>query len=163
MSDDPSNEGQGSDLHIDADWKERAQQEKEELQQKLEQQQAEGGEAQGDQVPPADFKTLISTMASQALLYMGAIPEPSSGQRMVHLDLARHHIDMLGVIEDKTEGNLEDEEHQLLSQTLHELRNHYMNVQQQMAQHQAQQAQSGAEQGGQQSGGGPSIIDPTQG
>jgi len=149
-----------SNLHVDSDWKAQAQQEKQKL---TEQEQAKSQQGEEGQMPPATFETLMSTMATQALFALGAIPDPRTGQASVSPGLAQHHIDMLGVIEDKTEGNLEDEEHQLLSQTLHELRNHYMNVQQQMAQHQAQQAQSGAEQGGQQSGGGPSIIDPTQG
>ena len=59
---------------------------------------------------------------------MGAIPDPRTGQRMQNLDLARHHIDMLSVIEEKTKGNLSDEETQMLTQTLYELRQRYIQL-----------------------------------
>jgi Domain of unknown function (DUF1844) len=79
-------------------------------------------------MPEASFETLISTMATQALFAMGAIPDPQTGQRMAHLDLARHHIDMLGVIEEKTKDNLSKEEADLLANTMYELRNRYVQL-----------------------------------
>lgn len=136
MSDQQQNES--SKLHIDSDWKAQAQAEKQKL--------AAEAEAQSDQpgghgeLPPADFRTLISTMVSQALLYMGAIPEPSTGQRILHLDLARHNIDMLGVLEEKTTGNLDDEEQKLLTQAIVELRASFVELSKQVAAHQARQA-----------------------
>ncbi|QNN20758.1 DUF1844 domain-containing protein [Planctomycetales bacterium ZRK34] len=141
MSDQPQNES--PKLHIDSDWKAQAQAEKQKLAAEAEAQ----GAAQGGpgELPPADIKTLISTMVSQALLYMGAIPEPSSGQRILHLDLARHNIDMLGVLEDKTTGNLSDEEQQLLTQAIVELRASFVELSKQVAAHQARQAAGGAQ------------------
>jgi len=67
-------------------------------------------------------------MATQALFAMGAVPDPRTGQRITHLDLARHHIDMLTVIERKTKGNLSEEEEKLLVATLYELRNTYIQI-----------------------------------
>lgn len=171
MTDEQGNQQQGgqpdSGLHIDTDWKQQAKAEKERLQEQTQQESEQQGE-QG-QIPPADFKTLVSTLASQALLYMGAIPDPSTGQRIAHLELAKHHIDLLGILEEKTKGNLEDEEEKMITQTVHELRQYYTQISQQVAQHQAQQAagQQGGSQGPQpgpgMEQGGPAggIIDPS--
>lgn len=145
MSDQPQNES--PKLHVDADWKAQAQAEKQKLAAEAEAQGAQQGDP--GEMPPADFKTLISTMVSQALLYMGAIPEPSSGQRILHLDLARHNIDMLGVLEEKTQGNLDEEESKLLTQAVSELRSSFVELSKQVAAHQAQQAAGGGAQPGQ--------------
>jgi Domain of unknown function (DUF1844) len=129
---------------VDDDWKTQAQAEKQKLaeQTKAKQRAAEpggaseaaasGGEgrgrASGGQLPPASFESLVSTMTTQALFAMGAIPDPATGQRMAHLDLARHHIDMLSVLEDKTKNNLSKEESDMLATTLYELRNRYVQL-----------------------------------
>jgi hypothetical protein len=125
MSDD-----QTPKIHVDDDWKAQAQAEKKRLADQDKQAKA-GGEGQGarrGQMPEANFETLISTMATQAMFAMGLIPDPASGQRMQHLDLARHHIDMLTVLEDKTKGNLSEEESAMLSQTAYELRQQYIQI-----------------------------------
>ena len=114
-------------IQIDGDWKAEAQAEKQRL---TEQEQtgvssSTGGEGQ---MPPATFEALVSTMATQALFAMGAIADPRTGQRVAHLELARHHIDLLTVIEKKTKGNLTEEEENLLPTTLYDLRNSYIQV-----------------------------------
>lgn len=73
------------------------------------------------EIPPARFDILIQLLGSQALLALGLIPDPQ-GQTEVRLPLARHFIDMLGVLEAKTKGNLTDDEAKTLERTLHELR-----------------------------------------
>ena len=110
-------------LHIDTDWKAQARAEKEKLAEKAKAEQAKGPGAGGAPrgpggMPAANFETLA----------MGAIPDPRTGQRMQHLDLARHHIDMLGVLEEKTKGNLTEEEANLLAGTLYELRTRYVQM-----------------------------------
>jgi hypothetical protein len=116
-------------IHIDSDWKAEAQAEKERLSNQVESDTAAPGRGSGaGKMPEANFETLVSTMATQALFSMGAIPDPRTGQRVAHLDLARHHIDMLGVIEEKTKGNLTEEEQKMLSTTVYELRNTYIQV-----------------------------------
>jgi len=117
-------------IQIDSDWKAEAQAEKERLAKQTQEADAEGADKHaGDgRLPAANFETLISTMATQAMFALGVIPDPRTGQRVQHLDLARHHIDMLGVIEEKTKGNLSDEEEKMLSSTLYELRNNYLAV-----------------------------------
>src|SRR5687768_12762447 len=126
-------------IHIDMDWKAQAQAEKERLSKEAEAKKTapaaapagSPGEPQrpaGQEPPPADFQTLVSGMISQALLYMGAIPDPQTGQGMIHLELARHYIDLLGVLEAKTKGNLTEEETKLLTQAMHELRLSYVQL-----------------------------------
>ena len=83
---------------------------------------ASGGGGERGELPPATFDTLLSTMATQALFAMGAIPDPRTGQPTLQLDLAKHHIDMLTVIEEKTKGNLSEDEEKQLATTLYELR-----------------------------------------
>jgi hypothetical protein len=126
-------------IHIDADWKAQAQAEKQRLAEQSKQaaqpsgRPGAGGAAAGaapgaGQMPAASFETLISTMATQALFALGAIADPRTGQRYQNFDLARHHIDMLGVLEEKTRGNLSDEEQRLLASTLYELRQRYIQL-----------------------------------
>lgn len=115
-------------IHIDSDWKAQAQAEKQKLTEKAKEAPARGAQGAPGGMPPATFETLISTMVTQALFAMGAIPDPRTGQRMTHLDLARHHIDMLGVIEEKTKGNLSEQEADMLSSTIYELRTRYIQL-----------------------------------
>lgn len=125
---------------VDDDWKSQAQAEKQKLAEQTKAKQAAeaggsdpgatpgAGAGGGRQLPAASFETLVSTMTTQALFAMGEIPDPQTGQRMAHLDLARHHIDMLTVIEDKTKGNLSKEESDMLATTVYELRNRYVQL-----------------------------------
>jgi hypothetical protein len=112
-------------LHIDSDWKAQAQAEKEKLASQAK--AAPAGKQAGAQ-PGANFETLVSTIIHQALFALGAIPDPRTGQRMQHLELARHQIDMLTVLEDKTKGNLTKEEEELLKTATYELRTRYIQV-----------------------------------
>ncbi len=126
-------------LHVDDDWKAQAQAEKAKLAEKekaAKQQAAASGPSDTaaptqrtpGQIPPADFTTLVSSIATQALFSMGAMPDPQTGQRYTNLDIARHHIDSLSVVEEKTKGNLTDEETKMLASTLYELRQSYVQI-----------------------------------
>lgn len=134
-------DGDAPKIQIDDDWKAQAQAEKEKL---AETDKPGDGQASGPgEMPPATFETLLSTMITQALFALGAVPDPQSGQRYVSLDLAKHHIDMLGVLEEKTKGNLSDEESQALTQTLAELRQQFVQVVQVVREQAAEQAKPG--------------------
>ncbi|MCC7387518.1 MAG: DUF1844 domain-containing protein [Phycisphaerales bacterium] len=74
------------------------------------------------------FTDLVQVLASQALMYMGAIPDPQSGKAFISPPMAKAHIDLLGVVEDKTKGNLTAEETQLLQGILHELRMQFVEL-----------------------------------
>jgi hypothetical protein len=116
-----------SKLIIDEDWKSQAQAEKERLQAELDRKQQQSAPAE-DQMPPATFAMLVSTLATQALLFLGQMPHPMTGQVEVHLDEAQHFVDMLQMLEEKTKGNLTPEESQMLEQVLHELRMGYVTI-----------------------------------
>ncbi len=98
---------------VDDDWKAEAQREKERLAEET---------AQPEMLPSAGFSELINILAMQAMAGLGLLPGPD-GQRMPqNLAAAKHFIDMLQVLDDKTKGNLTDEERKLLDQILYEVR-----------------------------------------
>ena len=111
---------------VDDDWKAQAQAEKERL--AAEESEAPSGAGAERQMPPASFEVLVSSMVTQAMFALGAIEDPATQKRYLDLDLAKHHIDMLSVLEDKTKGNLSDDEAKLLDQALYESRMHYVQV-----------------------------------
>ena len=131
MDNQPPTGEEAPKIHVDSDWKAQAQAEKERLsaqsESKAEQDSASAGMGE---MPPANFETLIGVFVTQALFSLGAIPDPRTGQPTLSLDLARHNIDMLSVIEEKTKGNLSEEEQQTLASTLYELRTRYVQISQ---------------------------------
>lgn len=78
-------------------------------------------------VPQASFAGLVQTLLTQALFYLGDLGT-RSGQTVVDLDLAKLQIDLLGVLEEKTRGNLSDAEKQLLDNALYEVRMRFVAV-----------------------------------
>lgn len=110
---------------VDSDWKSQAQAEKERLAAK-EESLPRAGAPEG--MPPADFRTLMSMIATNALVYMGAFPDPETGRAIVALDYARHYIDLLDVLAEKTKGNLNEEETADIAEVLNELRMRYVQL-----------------------------------
>lgn len=131
---------------IDDDWKAQAQAEKQKLAQEVEASQSAAKPAptgekkpaennasrQPRQIPPASFTTLVSSLVTQILVAMGGYQEPEDGRVRVDLDLAKHHIDTLAMLEEKTRGNLTPDETKLLDQALYEVRMQYVQVAQSM-------------------------------
>jgi hypothetical protein len=75
-------------------------------------------------LPPADFATLVLSLGSSVLMYMGEAPEGQKVQR--NLPMAKHAIDLLTVLEEKTKGNLSTEEEHILGSLLFDLRLRYV-------------------------------------
>jgi len=73
-------------------------------------------------VPPVDFNTFVLSLSTSAAMHLGMADNPQTGDKTVDLPIARHTIDILGMLEEKTEGNLTGEEERLLSQVLYDLR-----------------------------------------
>lgn len=133
-------------LHIDSDWKAQAQAEKErfaEQESKSEKTKPEG-QAKPGELPPADFRGLVGLLASQAMMGLGMFGEQESGKVMIDLDGSRFNIDLLGVIQEKTKGNLTDEESKELDQIVVELRGRYVQITQLLAQQMAEQGKAPA-------------------
>lgn len=113
---------------IDDDWKSSAQAEKEKLAQAEQEAAAKAAEGGTPGLPEQiGFKELISMLATQALMYMGAFPD-ESGRAMVSLDVAKMNIDMLAVVQEKTKGNLDEDEKKMLDGTVTELRYQFVEV-----------------------------------
>lgn len=110
---------EGKRLQIDDDWKSQAQAEKERLSEQLEQ-------AGPRELPAADFVGLVQLIAMQAVVGLGGFAGPGGQEIPPNLELAKHHIDMLDVMDKKTQGNLTPEEKRLLDTTLHQLRMAYV-------------------------------------
>jgi hypothetical protein len=72
--------------------------------------------------PPATFEFLVHTLFTQALMALGRIPNPITKQTMKNVATARHFIDTLAMLEDKTRGNLSTDEQRLLEEIQHQLR-----------------------------------------
>ena len=78
--------------------------------------------------PPASFEVLISMLFTQAMAMLGHMPDPSSGETSVNKPYAKHYIDTLDMLGEKTKGNLSEEEGKILSEALHALRMAYVNA-----------------------------------
>ena len=68
------------------------------------------------------FQELVITMSSQALIHLGCVPNPVTGKTEANLSIAQRTIDMLGVLEQKTRGNLDSQEQEVLANALYNLR-----------------------------------------
>lgn len=87
---------------------------------------AAGSANAGAPLPELNFATLIFSLSSSALVHLGQVPDPSSGQSKADLPLAKQTIDLLGLLKDKTKGNLEEDEDKLLEGVLYDLRMAYV-------------------------------------
>ncbi|MFI4856096.1 MAG: DUF1844 domain-containing protein [Phycisphaerales bacterium JB065] len=129
--------GEAPKLIIDSDWKSEAQAEREKLA-AAEKQAAEKPEGPGEgEMPKADFRGLMGMLATQALMYMGGIADPNTGKPVFDPMYAQHMIDLLGVLEEKTKGNLTEEEAGEIAGVLHELRSRFVELMQIVAKQQA--------------------------
>ena len=72
--------------------------------------------------PEASFDMLLMQHHTQAMLAMGMIPDPATGQVIKNKSAAKFHIDMLGIIQERTKGNLNQGEEDALNGVLHNLR-----------------------------------------
>lgn len=143
-------------LHVDTDWKKQAQEEKRRLAEEQAKKAAAsaaapaaaaapfaaggppttsprdprgGASPSGARVrremPQASFGTLVSSIATQVLYYLGDVGQTEGP---VNLDMAKYQLDTLGVIEDKTKGNLTEDDQKLLDTALYEARSRFVGV-----------------------------------
>jgi hypothetical protein len=132
---------------VDDDWKEQAQKEKEQLkeqekeqelkaqEQDLEKQETASEDAEPKAggrppLPQANFPGLISMLATQVFFALGLISTDQNKGAEPDLEMAKFNIDMLGVLEEKSKGNLSDDESKMLNDTLQQLRMAFVQVSQ---------------------------------
>jgi hypothetical protein len=115
---------------IDEDWKQQAQKEKEVLaaQEESEKKKAEKEHKARGPIPRGNFAGLISMLTTQALFALGLLEVKGQEKREPDLELARYNIEMLETLQEKTKGNLTQEEQKVLENTLNELRMGYVTV-----------------------------------
>jgi hypothetical protein len=78
---------------------------------------------------PVDFSTHILSLASSALIALGKMPGPDGQPHPIDVETARHLIDVLGMLEQKTKGNLDEAEGRLLASLIYDLRVAYVDAQ----------------------------------
>ena len=71
---------------------------------------------------PIDFSTHVLSLASSAMVSLGRVAAPDGQPHAIDLDTARHLIDVIAMLEQKTKGNLDQSELKLLQSLLYDLR-----------------------------------------
>jgi hypothetical protein len=78
------------------------------------------------QLPEINFATFIFSLNHSVLVHLGIMEDPSTGKNTKNLPLAKQTIDILGMLEEKTKGNLEEDEEKMLKNILYDLRMIYI-------------------------------------
>lgn len=90
------------------------------------------GESDENEIPgaedPASFVNFLSTLATNAAAALGAVPHPATGKRSLDLETGKYWLNVLGMIKDKTVGNLHPQESRLLDGLLGDLRMQYVQL-----------------------------------
>lgn len=119
---------------VDESWKEQAEKEKQAAPQAAaqakpaaaqEKPQLEPADEQ-EGMPQARFDLFVSGLAMEALIALGDMPHPVSRKQAVNLHQAKYLVDVLGIIEEKTRGNLSVDESKLIQDALYQLRMRYL-------------------------------------
>jgi hypothetical protein len=131
MADNPE---ERMEKRVDEGWKAKVREEKEALNREEEAVQADAGPAEdgdaagGDEAgaeaayPPPTFTGLAAGLAAQAFMALGLVENPVTGKVEKDLAAARHLLDTLGMLQEKTEGNLSDDEKAYVEDLLYNLR-----------------------------------------
>jgi hypothetical protein len=112
---------------VDESWKERAEREKTSGEAVPKPGDVRAASETPERTPPeARFDLFISSLAMEALIALGDMPHPATRKQAANLPQAKYLIDVLGILEEKTKGNLVVEEQQLVSDTVYQLRMRYL-------------------------------------
>ncbi|MGA9178656.1 MAG: DUF1844 domain-containing protein [Desulfobacterales bacterium] len=88
--------------------------------------EAQEQEAEDYQLPEINFATFIFSLNHSVLVHLGVMDDPSTGKRVRNLPIAKQTIDILGMLEEKTKGNLIEDEEKMLKNILYDLRMIYI-------------------------------------
>ena len=78
------------------------------------------------QLPEINFTNFLLSISTSALIQLGEVPDPVSKQSVKQLPLAKQTIDLIGMLQEKTKGNLSSEEGKLIEYILYDLRMRYV-------------------------------------
>jgi hypothetical protein len=87
----------------------------------------QGGASEPRKLPELDFSTFVLSLTTSAMVHLGEAPHPDGATRK-ELTLAKQTIDLLGLLRDKTRGNLTEEESKLMEDVLYDLRLRYVSA-----------------------------------
>jgi len=107
--------------HVDESWKEAAAQAKTQSPE----------ENASTELPQVDFVNYVTSMALQAVIFLGDVPHPVTNKIEKNLDQAKFIIDTLIMIREKTKGNLEKPEEDILNTAIYELQSKFIAIKQQ--------------------------------
>ena len=79
-------------------------------------------------LPEVNFSSLIFSLSSSALFHLGEAPDPSTGEKKKDLPLAKHTIDIIAMLKEKTQGNLADDEKKFIEIVLSDLQLRYVSA-----------------------------------
>lgn len=77
-------------------------------------------------LPPLEFNSIVILLYFPALIQLGLIDDPVTGEKRENLSLARRNIDLLDLLKDRTKGNLDQEEREFLEGALSQLKAAYL-------------------------------------
>jgi len=117
-------------IRVDEDWKQQAQKEKEILaaQEEAEKEEVQEESKRRGPLPKGNFAALVSMLVTQAMFALGLLQVKGQEQREPDLEMAKYNIDMLEALQEKTKGNLTEQEEKVLENTLNEVRMAYVKV-----------------------------------
>jgi Domain of unknown function (DUF1844) len=81
-------------------------------------------------LPEINFATFIFSLNHSVLVHLGVTEDPVTGKKETNLSIAKQTIDILGMLEEKTKGNLTQDEEKMLKNMLYDLRMIYIKVKQ---------------------------------
>jgi len=113
---------------IDEDWKSQVQAEKQAARGQQPHPQVDRQAESAEGLPPPTLTFLASTLYLQGAIALGLLPNPVSDKPLMQLNQAQHAIDLLVMLEQKTQGNRTPEESDELENMLHQLRMAYVTV-----------------------------------
>ncbi len=131
---EPDRPAEATDAVIDATYSEatRSEASRSEAPGPVEQEAGEVSHSEAEEIPgaedPASFTNFIMSIASNAASSLGMMEHPVTGKREVDLELGKHWIDILGMLEEKTRNNLLPKEKQILESLLADLRMQYVSL-----------------------------------
>jgi Domain of unknown function (DUF1844) len=120
MMSDQGREAQESKIIVDSDWKQEAAKEKAELDEKTK------DVGQRGEIPEPVFAEIVNMIVMQAAMALGGMKSPDGKNMPPDPEVAKHYIDLLDLLGQKTSGQLEEEEKKLMETVLHEMRMHYV-------------------------------------
>jgi len=115
-------------IYIDEDWKSQVEAEREAAAKGSEEEPQPQQDA-APQWPEPSLPLLVTTLATQAMVGLGLVENPITGKGETNLNQARHFVDTIALLKEKTEGNRTEEETAVIENVLHELQMLFVQIQ----------------------------------